>query len=229
MKSKHLKVVLAALFTSASSALPVHAGLIFTVEGPGVTQSSVPGVSTETFDDGDLVSAIGTYTGGTIMPADVWGGAGGSGAYLFATLTSASTLTFGTPQSYFGFWWSAGDVNNSLSLYSPTNALLGSYVIGDILPYLSSGYFGNPSGTFAGGNPSEAYAYLNFTATGTDYISRVVFGGSNFESDNHSITTERITPPGTTVPDSGSTLILGNIALLGAIALRRFCTKAAAK
>jgi len=223
------KKLLAALAATALTAPSAFGALVFTIEAPGVTQSTVPGVTTEDFDDNNANNSIGTYSGGTLMVADVWGGAGGAGRYLFANTSNASTLTFSTPQAYFGMWWSAGDAGNTLHFYDGNNVLLDSYVIGDIIPYLNNQYYGNPGGAFQGGNPGEPYAYLNFTATGTDTISRVVFGGSNFESDNHSVTTERITPPGTRLPDSGSTLVLTGTALLGTALLRRFLGRKAAK
>lgn len=218
-----------ALYLSACAALafiPAQAALVFTIEAPGVQQSSVPGVTTENFDDGNLTSAIGTYTGGSVFGADVYGGAGGTGSYLFATSGNPSTLTFSTPQSYFGVWWSAGDAGNSLKVYNQNDVLIGDYVVGSIIPLLSAAYYGNPNG---GGNAGEPYAYLNFTANGTDFISKVVFGGSNFESDNHSVTEERITPPGkppgASVPDSGSTLAMAGFVFLGLGGIRRLLRK----
>lgn len=218
----HRRPLLSLAALLAMSVVPAQAALVFTIEAPGVQQSSVPGVTTENFDDGDLTSAIGTYSGGSVNGANVFGGAGGTGSFLFATSGNPSTLTFSTPQSYFGVWWSAGDAGNSLKVYNQNDVLIGDYVVGSIIPLLSQAYYGNPNG---GGNEAEPYAYLNFTATETDFISKVVFGGSNFESDNHSVTTERITPPGTppggSVPDSGSTLAMAGLVLLGLGGARR--------
>lgn len=230
MKSAPFRPTLPTLLAlSAVAMLPASGALVFTIEAPGVQQTTVAGVVTEDFNDGTFASDIGTYSGGTIMAADQFGGAGGTGSYLFATAGSPSTLTLSKPQSYFGVWWSAGDARNSLSIYNQDNVVIGSYVVGDIIPLLGPAYYGNPN---SGQNASEPYAYLNFTATGTDYITKVVFGGSNFESDNHSVTEERITPPGTppggAVPETGSSLALGGLALLGIAGLRRYFGRKAA-
>jgi hypothetical protein len=66
-----------------------QAGIVFTVEAPGVQQTTVVGATTENFDSvalgsiagGGYVSAAvdGTYSGGQIINADVFGGAGGGG------------------------------------------------------------------------------------------------------------------------------------------------------
>jgi hypothetical protein len=229
MKKPASSKMIAALAVAALTMPSAFGALVFTIEAPGVRVTSVPGVITENFDDGNANNSIGTYSGGILMNADVWGGADGVGGYLLATQGNPSNLTFNTPQSYFGMWWSAGDAANSLRFYDANDVLLASYVIGDIIPFLNASYYGNPSGTFQGGNAGEPYAYLNFTATGTDFIGRVEFGGSNFESDNHSVTTERITPPGNTIPDSGSTLVLTGTAFFGTVLLRRFFGRKAAK
>jgi hypothetical protein len=215
------KYLLAALAATALTVPSAFGAIIFTIEAPGVTQSTVPNVNTENFDDNNPNNVIGTYTGGFLNTANVYGGAGGTGLFLQANSGNPANLTFSTPQSYFGMWWSAGDPANQLRIFDANNVLLESYVIGDIIPFLSDAYRGNPSGQFQGGNTGEYYAYLNFTATGSDYIGRVEFGGSNFESDNHSVTTERITPPGNTIPDSGSTLALTGTAFLGTVLMRR--------
>jgi hypothetical protein len=148
------------------------------------------------------------------------GGAGGGGQYDVVGLgnTVSQTLTFASGKTYFGLWWSAGDAANTLTFYQGAS-VLGSYVIGDIIPSLSSAYLGNPNG---GGNPGEYYAYLNFTTTDGDLIDRIVFGNvtsSGFESDNHSVYDQPIEPPGHTLPDGGSTLILalGSIGLLASL------------
>ncbi len=206
---------------------PARAGLVFTIENPGVQATTVAGASTETFDAvplgviGTYVSPTigGTYSGGQVIPHNQYGGAGGTGQYDVVGLgtTVSQTLQFAAPKTYFGLWWSAGDASNKLDFYDPSNALLGSYVIGDIIPFLSSAYLGNP---VTGENKGEYYAYLDFTTTAGSQIDRVVFGNvtaSGFESDNHSVFDKPITPPGNPIPDSGSTfsLLAGAAVLLG--------------
>jgi hypothetical protein len=211
---RSLKVTAAFLLSAAVS----HAAIVFTIEAPGVQQSQVPGVITENFDDNNLTSVLGTYTGGSTNPASLFGGAGGTGFFL---QNGPTTLTLNSPQFYFGMWWSAGDAANQLSFFDGAT-LVGSFNVGSIIPLLNSSYYGNPNPAFLGQDPNEPFAYLNFTATGTTQITSVVFGGGNFESDNHSVLNQRITPPGTALPDGGSTLALGGMALLSLAALKRF-------
>lgn len=206
-----------------------QAGLIFTIENPGVQATTVAGASTETFDSAPLgvigsyaSSAIGgTYSGGQVITHNLYGGAGAVGQYDVVGLgnTTSQTLQFASPKTYMGLWWSAGDAANKLEFYDPANVLLGSYVIGDIIPNLSAAYLGNP---VTGENPGEYYAYLNFTTTAGSQIDHVVFGNvtaSGFESDNHSVYDKPITPPGHAVPDAGSTMAMlgGAIALLQSV------------
>jgi hypothetical protein len=72
-------------------------------------------------------TAIGTYEGTSadpfeIISADQYGGAGGSGNYFAVGSETGSpgvdavTLDLSSENNYFGFWWSAGDVNNSITL-----------------------------------------------------------------------------------------------------------------
>ncbi len=196
------------------------AALIFTFENAGVQTSSVSNITTEDFEGS--FNNIGTLTGGSINSADLFGGAGGTGHYLFAYRNDPATLVLTTDANYLGLWWSAGDAANDLSFYDANDNLLGEYS-SSALSGLSNGYYGNPNANFLGQNSSEAYAYLNFTVTGgTAPIHKVVFGGSNFEIDNISVTADRVTPPGNpvNVPDTGSTLALMAGSLVGLGALR---------
>ena len=208
---KQIAIFGLALGTSVLS----RGALIFTIEDPGVQQSSVPGAVTETFDDFDLLSAIGTYSGGSVELADQYGGAGGS-PYFFQPAGSSASLTFNSPQTYFGVWWSAGDGGNVLNFYDPLDVLIGSYTVFDISAGLSPGYFGNPN---TGENVGEPYVYLNFTGVDGTLIQRVVFdnpGGGGFETDNHSIFDQPIDPPGNALPEGGGTalLLISGLAIL---------------
>jgi len=213
------------------SATQARAGLVFTIENPDVESTSVSGALTENFDTvpigviGTYVSPTigGTYSGGQVIPHDQYGGAGGAGQYDVVGLgaTTSQTLQFASGKTYFGMWWSAGDPSNKLEFFDSSNSLLGSYVIGDIIPFLSPAYLGNPD---TGENPGEYYAYLHFTTTEGSLIDRVVFSNvttSGFESDNHSVFDQPIKPPGNplpNVPDSGSTISI----LTAAVALLEF-------
>ena len=101
------------------------------VEAPTIQASSVPSITTETFDaltpgiySTSVVGAIGTYVGTSTIPfaivgADSYGGAGGSGRYFAVGSESGSAgavvLDLSSEENYFGFWWSAGDSQNSVT------------------------------------------------------------------------------------------------------------------
>jgi hypothetical protein len=204
-------------------ALSANAQLAFTIEGPGVQSTTVSGVITENFDSRALgafsgATPVGTFSaGGTIFAADQFGGANTS--QFMRPQTAPVMLTMPAPQNYFGVWWSAGDANNFLEFFDGATSL-GVYNVGTIIPFLSSSYYGNPNPP-AGRNLGEPYAYLNFTTTGSEHITAVKFSGGNFEFDNISITEEKITPPGNSVPDGGATIGLLGAGMLGLAALRR--------
>ena len=212
-----------AAFLLACSA-SVEAGLIFTVEAAGVQQTSVIGAKTETFDaltsgyKSSYTSTVlgGQYTNFYVNTQNQYGGAGGTGN--FVTPNGSSNLQFADGKTYFGLWWSAGDPLNTLQFFNSSNQLLGSYTMNDVIPLLSPAYRGNPNEPL-GRNSGEYYAYLNFTTTGGDLISRVVLSGGNFESDNHSTYDVQIAPPGSHIPEP--TTALFGIALCAVSGLRR--------
>jgi hypothetical protein len=210
-------------------AIQAQAGIVFTIEAPGVQETTVVGASTETFNSVPLgligtyfSPAIGgTYSGGQVIAADVYGGAHGT-PYDVVGLNRTRTqiLTFASPKTYFGMWWSAGDASNQLEFYDGA-ALLAHYAIGDIIPFLAPAYYGNPNG---GGNASEPYVYLDFTTTGASRISEVRFinlTGSGYETDNHSVFDKPIDPPGHGIPDATATLGLLGSALAALALIRR--------
>lgn len=222
LTSRYLLPVLGATALLASQAQAV---IVFTYEAPGVQTTSVSGVLTEDFDDGSHAgSPIGTFSGGTIFNASQFGGAGGNTSYLFSGAGNPTTLTFDVDQNYVGFWWSAGDAENIVSFYDASNTLLATFTTANAFNSLSAAYFGNPNAPFLGQNGAQAYAYLNFTNTGGPSIHSVVFGGTNFEVDNISVTPQFVTPP-SQVPDGGSTFMLLSIAALGGLGLRHLRSK----
>jgi hypothetical protein len=226
MKSPQKLAVFGSCLLAVSS---TNAAIIFTVENAGVQQTSVAGALTETFDAralGTISSFVsingGTYTGGQVAAAGQYGGAGGTGRYDVVGLgtTTTQTVAFSSDKTYFGLWWSAGDPANKLEFYD-NSVLVGSFVIGSIIPFLSPAYLGNPN---SGQNASEYYAYLNFTGTGGTVFDQVVFsnvGVSGFESDNHSTFDQPITPPGNSVPDTGASVVLLAMGALAVTMLNR--------
>jgi len=155
-------------------------------------------------------TTIGTYDKAYISSPNQYGGAidpttGGSNSNYMTVNSSISgvsttTLTFNQGQRYFGLNWEAGDPNNLLTFQDAQGNVLGVFKSSDVSNAISklpaaqqAQYKGNPSGTYAGKNSSENYAYLNFFDTDTDHlISKVIFsnsGSSGFENDNNSVAT----------------------------------------
>jgi hypothetical protein len=231
--------VLVAIGTSVRA----EAGLVVSVDAPGVQASTVAGVTTETFNEfspgnySSLSSVLGTLSsvgGGqfTINPADQYGGAGGTGNYLAIGAQSNSTapvmLTLNGPQAYFGIWVSAADQFNQISFYSG-NQLVAAYDapagLADIakLPDASQ-YFGNPN---SGWDASEPFGYLNFSGTNGTTFTSVVLANSGttatgFESDNLSIsgvapTSIPGTILGTAVPEPPTVVLAGMACVLSTL------------
>ena len=229
---KRMIVVLAVLALVFGSVGQAKAGIIVSYEAPGVQTSTVPGVTTETFDGfspgssySSLSTAIGTLTSAgafAIQPADIYGGAGGTGNYFAVGVESNNfapvTLALNGPQAYLGIWWSAADAGNQLELLSG-NTVVAELSTATVLAAIggNSAYFGNPNN---GGDGGEPFAYLNFTGTdGTTFDSVVFtqiapFGG--FEADNFSVSaTAPSSPPGTVVPGGTTAPEPATLTLLG--------------
>ena len=212
--------------------------LMFTIEAPGIQTSQVAETDEitlhtqnfnnvpkkkkvfrdaypqhDSFEWGD----IGTYqgSGAKVDKNNQYGGAEGKKRYLFIENTSNSadlnpgvTLTFDEPVAYFGFWWSAGDADNQLTitLADDTIVIVGTDVVlnsDGFVNDLSSnnGHLGNPTNKYKDQNGSEGYAYLNlFAKTNGQKIKKIRFHGTNFETDNHTVAIEIIsTKPGSCI------------------------------
>ncbi|MGO9229857.1 MAG: IPT/TIG domain-containing protein, partial [Bryobacteraceae bacterium] len=217
---------------------------------PAAQSSTVSGVATETFDaltTGIKTAAyvstagIGTYTGSAtnpfaIMAPDVYGGATdsthtSSTNYLGVGGDSKSAnpviLKLAKPAAYFGFWWSAGDANNRVSLYSGST-LYGTFSTADLLSFLKNGsgtitatngtayqtsaYFGNPNIASGSRDATEPFAYVSFAISDATIDTLEFYNtsatGSSFESDNHSVISSgsTVTIPTTFVPVETLTL-----------------------
>ena len=175
---------------------PTSAAIVFSVEAPGIQQTSAAGVITETFDSlplgpiGTYASPIGTYRGGAVVASDAFGGANQTeyAAIGVQSGTASYDLTFTSTRTYFGFYWSAGDATNGVDFFSGGNVLQ-TFTIADIAPLLSAAHYANPN---TGENESEPYVFVNFVSTNpASSFDRITFrnlsGGSGFESDNHTI------------------------------------------
>ena len=147
------------------------------------------------------------------------------------------TLTFNTPSTYFGMWWSAGDPGNILTFYDGSTQIA-QYKTQGLPGLLPNSYHGNPVDKRADGN--EPFAFLNFYALQGAQFTKVVLSNttsSGFESDNWTV---RTAPYGTYagedpnnlpgivietagVPEPSTTAALGLSALLmtGVLTRRR--------
>lgn len=142
---------------------------------------------------------IGTVTFPQPAAANEFGGANGS-KFVTASDSSPVTINLTTPQSYFGFWWSAGDGGNILEFYKGGELIetFKAELMDDNFPAIQ---LGNPYAKYindAGdvgfsktlvpedsqANSGEKYAFLNFFMKGGKSFDKIVMRGSNFEFDN---------------------------------------------
>lgn len=212
-------VVLSIVFGSLTT--QTHAGLIVSIEAPGVQVTSVPGATTETFDSGAPTGVLGNYTNMLVLSPTVFSGVLG-GAFntnYAAAFDGLAVLELNSPQKYFGTWWAAADADNQIIFFDGAN-FLGSYLLTDFNGVIGPGHFGNPNN---GLNVVDPYFYAHFTATGTTNITHVFFSSSSnsfFETDNHSVYDQPIAPPGTVVVPEPSSLV-GMATIIGSVAMRR--------
>ncbi|HEX7158770.1 MAG TPA: hypothetical protein VF214_07135 [Edaphobacter sp.] len=201
----------------------------------------------ETFDNATVSNGIlttnyngspitGTYSGNfAIVPANLFGGAGGS---LYITTTghaSFYTLSLSQPVNYFGLWFSALDGGNYLNFYNG-NSLVESFTPKDFINLVgpcpgANPFCGNPNN---GLDPEEQFAYLNFYDTNGTF-NTIVFGETlaptaELESDNHAVANLASSPGGTIIPASEApepaSLFMVATGIFGlTLAIRRGCPR----
>jgi hypothetical protein len=163
---------------------------------------------TTNYGTGGLITGV--YSAGAdIVPANIFGGAGGIGQYVDAIRdTTGYTIKLSTSGSvsgvnYFGYWLSALDPGNQIVFKEGGTRIATSSpadVIAAIGPCASSntgpgpnGYCGNPFPGF--GYNNQQYAFVNFVDT-TGFFDEIdVFESpavGNYESDNHTVAFCRI-------------------------------------
>lgn len=229
-------VALGFVFTGASAASAATPETVdFYLSGPNVLNTFAPGAVVETFDGFTpgqpcpttwptvgTITVTGSGYGCRINNADAFGGAtrgatatavtrpSGSGTpYVSVGSNSTVTLSLTQAETYLGFWWSAGDANNSIKLYTggTSGKLVGTFSTASLVAMLNNGsgsiqaldgssyatcnYYGNPvrtTSTCGGGR--EPFAYVHLVATGGLNFDTIVFSqGSSggFEFDNMAI------------------------------------------
>jgi hypothetical protein len=199
----------------ASAAMPASAGIFETYGDPGVENASsvvVANANTlgvENFDSlplgssgfttnygtGGLISGV--YSAGAeIVPADIFGGAGGTGQYVDSIGgTTGYTIKLSTSGTvpgvnYFGYWLSALDPGNEI-VFKESGTTVATLSPADVLaaigPCSSSNTGPGPNGF---GYNNQQYAFVNFVDT-TGYFNEIdVFENpdvGNYESDNHTV------------------------------------------
>jgi|ERR1017187_469944 hypothetical protein len=97
--------------------------------------------------------------------------------YVAVEVGGSATLSFSTPQHYFGLLWGTVDSNNCLTFYDSANSVIGT-VLGANLPANTGLLIDGPSW-----GPNET-GYVNIISTTA--FSRVVatYNGNSFEFDD---------------------------------------------
>lgn len=210
-----------------------------TGDNTGVLTSASSGMTftpTTATDYADIASSP-TGSGYDIIAADQYGGAGGTGNYMAVgsetggTETNSVLITLPEEESYFGFWDSASDGGNVITLLDNGTVLttLNAQQVIDVVNAQpdSSQYYGNPYDS--GADSGEPFSFINFFGTSGTTFDQVLItetpGTAGFEYDNPSIADTYTSIGGTAVvtPEPGPmvSLSLGALLLGGLIVSRR--------
>ncbi|MBC7504919.1 MAG: PEPxxWA-CTERM sorting domain-containing protein [Sandarakinorhabdus sp.] len=243
MRNKITTLAAAALLsTSANAALPF--GVSLESQAPGIQNSTSgfsfvgverfegrPGSFTTDFGSGSAFSGV--YTGASVIPADQYGGAGGTGEYAVTFSSTGYTLDLSSTVggvTYFGFWLSALDGGNNVTFYSGGNRLF-TFSSSDARDFIqslpsNSSYYGNPNAPFLNQNSGEPYTFLNFYADTGVTFDKIVFSqsqGGGYESDNHTVG-QWTRKSGTFIPNAGAVpepeswaLMIAGFGMVGAV------------
>ncbi|WP_294044115.1 PEPxxWA-CTERM sorting domain-containing protein [Sphingomonas sp.] len=248
-----------AMATAVLGAGAAHASLSpdFTVkvEAPGVVNSTAnfdyfgvetfdsqnTGISTftSTFNGSPIT---GNYQNVNVIPANQYGGAGGSGDYAVAGISQTHSYSIDFSQTgqnginYFGFWLSALDGGNTVEFFNGATSL-GTFDPANVLSFVSgnNAYYGNPFAPFQGQNSGQPYVFVNFFLNSGTF-DKIVFNQTNYsagyESDNHTVGWFKDTGGGTVIPgvpepSTWAMMILGFGLVGGVMRTRKTATKVA--
>jgi gliding motility-associated-like protein len=196
--------VTASVLSCADASLSVQLKL----SAPDVYVSALQGNAgslTESFNNittGSIGSsgsfAVGTYTltagAANVNNSDVWGGTGTK--YLSISSNGSVSITLNNPSRYVGFWWSAGNVPNNVTIYGTCGGneiLLGTFNAQTVIDLLGGSTIKAINGTSYStslykdqpGQGAEPSAYVNLQLDDPNiYFTKLVFSGSGFELDN---------------------------------------------
>ena len=183
---KYLSIAIASILTLSAPSI-AKAQFNITAQVGGVP--TVSGATLENFDEpspsiltlsGSASLMTGTHVNGTApyfsgSTAAFFGESPVSGydnSQYVAVYGGSATLSFSTPQRYFGLLWASVDANNLLTFYDSAHNVIGT-VSGPDLPGVPI-----PSGT----GPNGTY-YVNITST-TAFSSVVATANDAFEFDD---------------------------------------------
>lgn len=183
-------------------------------QGLASTTAAVTNASSNVFTTPGGATFSNLYTH---APSEYGGANGGSYAVVGSPTGSAdiwsSTLTFDSPVSHFGFWWSAADPGNQLTLYSGNQIILSmnDQTLINALGSCTTGnnpYCGNPNN---GQDKKELFVYVNIydpDITSAKF-SQTQWGGFEFDRLLYD------TDPPTSTPEPTTWALFG-IGLVGA-------------
>jgi hypothetical protein len=193
------KLILA--LTVAAAASIANAGVIFTAELAGQTETTQVGVNTVDFNDGsfgDYASVEGNFsiydsTGPSSKPSAAPFGINDGGDYLSVHKDAGNggaTFKFNDGESYdyFGLFWGSLDTYNTIDFYNGAD-LVASFGGGDIAPPLTAD---------GGQGDWDSNRYVNFFFTDGDSFDSLVMTSSSwaFETDNHAFGSVSVSEPG---------------------------------
>lgn len=225
------------LFLFACLGGHAFAAIDFYVSPPTIQtalDSGITGTTTDTFNTLTAGTSFTSFTSpttgiiysgtGTTVSNHSYYGGHNQGVYLSISSHNAVNLAMPGDMQYLGLQFTAGDAYNHIAFYSDGVLLydFSTATLLSLLPknsmvtavngtaYSTNSYYGQPS---TGYDPNEAFAYLNFVASGeTNFDQVVLYQTTNwfFELDNISVrgTTPTIPLSMVPVPEPSSMLLV---------------------